>query len=129
MKYWNDLDGSIFFNKVFSLPIAVGVVELFAISIDNNRPGITLEFDILEIPDVVPEKWARAEFNTCRTGIYCGNIQGLEIKNIPTKEKLDVYIHTLNGVHAVRLSNSDSLILFSTKYISLCGPSVYMNTD
>lgn len=127
MKYWNSLDGSIFFNKVFSTPIAIGAVELFSIVINNNTPDTTLEFDIPEIPDTPPEKWKKNGFNTCRIGINISNIQNLTIKNIPTQEKLHTSITKEDNLYTVKLYNQDSLIQFSADHILLCGPSVYMN--
>ena len=127
MKYWNSLDGSIFFNKVFSTPIAIGAVELFTIIINNNTPDTTLEFDIPEIPDSPPEKWKKMGFNACRIGINISNIQNLTIKNIPTKGKLHTSIAKEDNRYTVKLYNQDSLIQFSADHILLCGPSVYMN--
>lgn len=127
MKYWNSLDGSIFFNKVFSTPIAIGAVELFTIIINNNTPDTTLEFDIPEVPDSPPEKWKKMQFNTCRIGINISNIQNLTIKNIPTKGKLHTSIAKEDNLYTVKFYNQDSLIQFSADHILLCGPSVYMN--
>ena len=128
MKHWNDMQNSTFFNKVFSTPVAIGIVELYSISIDNDRTNISLEFDIPELPDNVPEKWRKSGFNTCRIGIHCGNIFNLEIKNIPTQEKLSITIENSEGTYFTTISNGSSLISFATRYISLCGPSVYMNS-
>jgi len=127
MKHWNELDGSVFFGKVFSAPVDIGLVELFAVHIDNNRPSVTVEFDIQELPDTLPGKWRKNEFNTCRIGISCGNFRELEIKGVPTNELLKVDIAVLAGEYRVRISNKDSLISFTTKHVSLCGPSVYFN--
>jgi hypothetical protein len=57
MKYWNDLDGSVFFNMVFSQPVEIGEITLFSMKIDNNCPCVTLGFDINELPDRPPKKW------------------------------------------------------------------------
>lgn len=128
MKFWNELEGSTFFNKVFSKSIPIESIELFSITIDNDRPSITIEFDIPELPDKPPDKWKKSGFNTCRIGIHCGNIFNLEIKNIPTQEKLSITIENSQGTYFTTISNSNSLISFTTRYISLCGPSVYMNS-
>ncbi|MEB0207475.1 Imm50 family immunity protein [Pseudomonas sp. CCC3.1] len=128
MKYWNDLDGSVFFNKVFSAPVAIGVVQLFAITIDNNTPNVILEFDITELPDMPPEKWKKNGFNTCRIGINISNIKNLHIKNVPTKENLVAIISKPSNTYIVQLSNKDSLIEFTAQHILLCGPSVYINS-
>lgn len=127
MKFWNDIDGSIFFNQVFKTSVAIGLVELFTVSIDNNRPTIILEFDIEELPDTPPEKWKKAEFNTCRIGLNCSEISNLTIKNIPTKEKLNVTITQSENIFTIHASNSSSIIEFTTKSPLICGPSVYMN--
>lgn len=127
MKFWNEIEGSTFFNKVFSKSIPIDSIELFSVIIDNNRPSITIEFDIPELPDKAPEKWKKSGFNKCRIGIHCGNIFNLEIKNIPTQEKLSITIEHSESTYFTRISNNESLIAFSTKYISLCGPSVHTN--
>lgn len=77
MKYWNGLDGTIFLYKVFSSPIPIGTIELFAINIDNNT---NIGFDIDEIPHTIPDKGLKSEFNTCRIGLDCGDIENLSIK-------------------------------------------------
>ena len=55
------MQNSTFFNKIFSTPVAIGIVELYSISIDNDRTNISLEFDIPELPDVIPEKWRKKD--------------------------------------------------------------------
>ncbi|WP_338490696.1 hypothetical protein VRB78_10035 [Pseudomonas trivialis] len=55
MKYWNELDNTIFFNKVFTYPVEIGEIRLFSVTIDNDRPNIGLGFDIPETPDT-PQK-------------------------------------------------------------------------
>lgn len=128
MKFWNELDGSIFFNKVFTTPIPIGEVTLFSLNIDNNRPVIILEFDITEYPETPPTKWKQSGFNTCRIGLNCSNIQGLLIKNIPTKKKLTITITNEGGNFRVRAENDESIIEFTTKHSLLCGPSAYLNS-
>ncbi|MCU1752884.1 immunity 50 family protein [Pseudomonas sp. 6D_7.1_Bac1] len=127
MKFWNDIDGSTFFNQVFTTSVAIGPVELFTVNIDNSRPTIILEFDIEELPDAPPAKWKKAAFNTCRIGLNCGGVSNLTIKNIPTKEKLNITITQKENLFTIHASNNNSLIEFTTKFPLLCGPSVYMN--
>ncbi|MDY7532830.1 Imm50 family immunity protein [Pseudomonas sp. Bout1] len=86
MKYWNELDESIFFCKLFSHPIEIGRISLFSLQIENDQPSLGLGFDIPEFPDNLPEKWQNKGFNTCRLGLTCSNISDLKITNIPTKE-------------------------------------------
>ena len=110
MKFWNDIDGGIFFNQVFRTPVAIGLIELFTVNIENNRPTIILEFDIEELPDAPPAKWKRAEFNTCRIGLNCSEISSLTIKNIPTKEKLSIRITQSDNLFTIHASNNNSTI-------------------
>lgn len=55
MKHWNELDDTIFFNKVFTYPVEIGEITLFSVTIDNDRPDIGLGFDISELPDAPPK--------------------------------------------------------------------------
>lgn len=128
MKFWNDFDGSTFFNQIFTTPISIGTIELFNITIDNSRPTIILEFDIEQLPDSPPAKWKKTHFNTCRIGLNCGDISNLLIKNIPTKGKLNISITKNENLFTINASNQNSLIEFTTKFPLLCGPSVYLNS-
>ncbi|RON53858.1 Imm50 family immunity protein [Pseudomonas frederiksbergensis] len=128
MKFWNDFDGSTFFNQIFTTSISIGTIELFNITIDNNRPTIILEFDIEQLPDSPPAKWKKTQFNTCRIGLNCGDISNLLIKNIPTKGKLNISITKNENLFTINASNKNSLIEFKTKFPLLCGPSVYLNS-
>ncbi|WP_248746084.1 Imm50 family immunity protein [Pseudomonas sp. MWU12-2037] len=127
MKYWNDLDGSTFFNKVFNTKIQIGSISLYSLRIDNDRPEITFGFDIDELPDTPPEKWKKTEFNTCRLGLNCGSPADLIIKNIPTAEKLYLTIENHDDYYLIRAKSEHSLIEFKTKWPLLCGPTVYLN--
>ncbi|MEB0207856.1 Imm50 family immunity protein [Pseudomonas sp. CCC3.1] len=129
MKFWNDLDGAVLLGKVFSTPVPVSVVELSGISIDNDRNNITIGFDIDEIPDVIPEKWLKNKFNTCRIGLDCGEIKNLLMENIPTTSKLKVEIKKADDCYLVIISSNTSAIKFTAKYIFLRGPTVYFNTE
>ena len=55
MKYWNELEGSTFLNKIYSKPIEIGKIALFSLRIENYQPSINLGFDIPEFPDILPE--------------------------------------------------------------------------
>ncbi|QAY85588.1 Imm50 family immunity protein [Pseudomonas arsenicoxydans] len=129
MKFWNHLDGSTFFNQIFTTSVEIDTIELFTISIDNNRPTIILEFDIKQLPDAPPLKWKKSDYNTCRIGLNCGGISDLTIKNIPTKEKLNITITNKENIFTIHASNTSSLIEFKTKSPLLCGPSVYMSSS
>ena len=104
MKFWNDFDRSIFFNRVFSMPIPIGEIVLFSIDIDNHRSHITLAFDIPEIPDKPPEKWTSEGFNTCRIGLSCGELSDVIIKNIPTLNSLHMTVQKQDDFFSSELS-------------------------
>lgn len=126
MKYWNELDGSTFFNMVFRHPIEIEDIKLFTIHIDNNRPSIIIGFDIKQIPDQPPKKWVNMGFNACRIGLNCSEISDLIIKNIPTNELLKISIDKDGDVFEICAKSENSLIKFSTKFPTLCDPSVYL---
>lgn len=127
MKYWNELDGNIFFGKIFSQPISIDKIALFSLRIENDQPCIGLGFDIPEFPDKLPEKWKNKGYNMCRIGITCHEIDELKIQNIPIHEVFTVQIEKHDD-HLKFLATSESAsIEFKAKYISLCGPSVYIN--
>ncbi|KHK63388.1 Imm50 family immunity protein [Pseudomonas frederiksbergensis] len=127
MISWNNLEGSIFFNKVFSYAVPIGQIELFSLAIDNSAPTIILEFDIAEYPDVPPPKWKQSGYNTCRIGLNCSAPKNLKIVNIPTENKLTLQITQQRDGYAIQASNATSLIEFEAKHLLLCGPSAYKN--
>ncbi|MGH8451531.1 Imm50 family immunity protein [Pseudomonas sp.] len=127
MKYWNELENTTFFNKVFTYPIEIGEITLFSVTIDNDRPNIGLGFDISELPDAPPEKWIKAGYNKCRIGLDCGGLSEVRISNIPTGELLKITLTKHENFYALRAISTTSAIEFKAKYISLCGPSVYIN--
>lgn len=127
MKYWNELENTIFFNKVFTYPVEIGEITLFSVTIDNDRTNIGLGFDISETPDAPPEKWIKEGFNTCRIGLDCGGLSDVKIKNIPTKETLKMVITKHENYFELQATSKSSAIELKAKYISLCGPAVYIN--
>lgn len=127
MKYWNELDTSIFFRKLFSHPIEIDKIALFSLQIQNDQPSLALGFDIPEFPDNLPEKWKNKDFNTCRVGLTCTGISELIMKDIPTKDIFSVKIVKAGSFFAFQATTKNSLINFKAKFISLCGPSVYAN--
>lgn len=129
MKYWNELEGSKLFNMVFSKNIPIGELELFSINIENDQPKLVFSFDIPELPDSPPTKWGKS-FNRCRLGLYCLSIKDLSIKNLPYQGRFFIEIKFLEEIFTVSLSNikdSSPNIYFKSKYLSLSGPSVYLN--
>lgn len=86
MKYWNELDTNIFFEKIFTQPVEIGEITIFSLQIDNDRPSLGIGFDIPEFPDSLPEKWKNKGYNVCRLGIDCYGISDLKILNIPIRD-------------------------------------------
>lgn len=127
MKHWNELEDTIFFNKVFTYPVEIGEITLFSVTIYNNKPNIGLGFDISELPDAPPKKWIPEEFNTCRIGLACEGLSDVRISNIPTRELLKMVITKHENFYALQAKSPTSAIEFKAKCISLCGPSVYFN--
>ncbi|PMX07232.1 Imm50 family immunity protein, partial [Pseudomonas sp. GW460-12] len=105
MKHWNELDGSIFFSKIFSLPIKIGKIALFSLRIENDQPCVGLGFDIPEFPDKLPEKWKNKGYNTCRIGITCNEIEDLKIQNIPIHKEFFVTIEKQNNHFKFKATN------------------------
>ena len=127
MKHWNELEQSIFFNKVFSNLINIGTINLFSLQIENDRPSLGIGFDIPQFPDKLPEKWKNKGYNMCRIGLECSGISDLLIKNIPTSETLNVEIEESQGYFQFSATSETSLILFKARHISLNGPNVYLS--
>ena len=127
MKYWNELDGSTFLNKIFSKPVEIGKIALFSLRIENDQPSINLGFDIPEFPDILPEKWKNKGYNTCRIGIDCNEISNLKIHNLPIHEIFALEINNENANFNLQVKSKSALITFSAKLVSLNGPSVYIN--
>lgn len=127
MKYWNELDGSIFFSKIFSRPIKIGKIALFSLRIENDQPSIGMGFDIPEFPDNLPEKWKNKGYNMCRLGITCNDIKNLKVFNIPAHEVFTVKINKEADYFTFEATSDRASIEFNAKFISLSGPNVYIN--
>ena len=127
MKYWNDLDGSIFFNKLFSSSIEIGKIALFSIRIENDQPCIGMGFDIPEFPDNLPEKLKNKGYNMCRLGLTFYEIKDLKISNIPAHEVFTVNINKDSDYFTFEAVSDNASIKFNAKFISLKDPNVYIN--
>lgn len=126
MKYWNELDKNIFFEKIFSHPVEIGEINLFSLQIDNDRPSLGIGFDIPEFPDILPEKWKNKGYNVCRFGVDCYGVSDLKILNIPNREKFYLKIKKKDDQLCFQATNKNSLVKFNAKSISICDPNVYM---
>ncbi|AZE77596.1 Imm50 family immunity protein [Pseudomonas synxantha] len=127
MKNWNDLDGSIFFNKVFSQPIEIGKAYIHSLSIENDQNDFGIGFDIPNFPDRLPEKWKDKGYNTCRIGLTCSNITDLKIINLPLREIFTIEIMNASEHFFFTAKSKNAIIEFKAKWLSLSGPSVYIN--
>ena len=127
MKYWNNLDGTIFFNKVFSQPIEIGKVYIHSLGIENDQPSFGVGFDIPDFPDVLPEKWKNKGYNTCRIGLTCYEISNLKIVNLPRKEIFSINIKRETGYFLFTAKSKNASIEFKAKWLSMEGPTVYIN--
>ncbi|MBC3364825.1 Imm50 family immunity protein [Pseudomonas sp. SWRI154] len=122
MIFWNDLQGSTSFNKIYSSPIPIGEIELFSLGIDNNTPTITFEFDIAEYADMPSQKWKQSGLNTCQLGLNCSFPKKLKISTIPTKYKLQLRITQQYDSFIIHASNNESLIELKTKDLFTARP-------
>lgn len=127
MKHWNDLDGTIFFNKVFSQPIEIGKVYIHSLRIENDQPSFGIGFDIPEFPDVLPEKWKNKGYNTCRIGLTCSEISDLKIVNLPRREVFSINIKRESGLFLFTAKSKNASIEFKANWLSVEGPTVYIN--
>lgn len=129
MKYWNDFEGSNFFNMVFSGAIKIGEIKLFSIVVDNVGSTVTLAFNIKELPDKPPLKWQSIEYNACRIGFTCDEVRGMNVKNLPATSPMTVNIEQHDSRFRVSIEAEDSSIEFTAAYLRLGDPSVYFTDD
>ena len=126
MKHWNEIEGSKFFNMVFSRNIPICEIKLFALNMDNNLSTLTLAFDIGETPDTPPKKWETIGYNACRIGLTCGEIRDLTTSNIPTQKNLHLSIQSIGDRYIISAVSDSSNITFTTSSLRLREPSVYL---
>lgn len=89
---------------------------------------MTFGFDINELPDRPPKKWQTEKYNTCRLAINCSDISELSIKNIPTRETLNMTIEKKDNSFYIRAASKRSSIEFKFSFPRLCDPTVYFNS-
>lgn len=129
MKYWNELSVNIFLEKIFSQPVEIGKIAIFALQIDNDRPVLGMGFDIPEFPDRLPAKWQNKGYNTCRLGIDCHGLSNLTITNMPVRQIFSVKVNKENNLLHFQATSEHALIEFKAKFITLGNPNVYINGD
>ncbi|WP_426235447.1 Imm50 family immunity protein [Pseudomonas sp. TWP3-2] len=126
MQYWNDLDGSTFFSMVFSGRIEIGNIKLFSLNIDTNHSIVTMAFDIKDLPDNPPRKWQSMEYNACRIGISCSEVESVMVRNLPNSELMKLTIQKHGSHFAIAAVSEHSAIEFTTAFLHLRDPSVYL---
>lgn len=127
MKHWNELDGTIFFNKVFSQPIEIGKAYIRSLRIENDNNDLGIGFDIPEFPDQLPDKWKDKGYNTCQIGLSCSTITGLKIINLPLREIFTINILQEGEYLYFTAKSKNASLEFKARWMSLSGPSVYIN--
>ncbi|MBC3304808.1 hypothetical protein H0Z09_27105 [Pseudomonas sp. SWRI18] len=125
MKFWNELDKNIFFEKLFSSPIEIREIAKISLQLDNDRPSLGIGFDIPEFPDNLPEKWKNKGYNVCRLGIDCYGISNLKILNIPNQGVFSIKIKKEGDHFRLQATNKNSSLELNAKNIFLCDPNAY----
>lgn len=125
MKFWNELDKNIFFEKLFSSPIEIREIAKISLQLDNDRPSLGIGFDISEFPDNLPEKWKNKGYNVCRLGIDCYGISNLKILNIPNQGVFSIKIKKEGDHFRLQATNKNSSLELNAKNIFLCDPNAY----
>ena len=124
---WNDIDGNILFNKVFTNPVEVGEIDIFDIKIDREASTVIISFDLVnELPDNPPPKWTKG-YNRCRCGINCSGVKFLKIDGISTDMPARIEINKHAGNNEVIIKGDDIFLNLKCSHIQLMGPSVYIS--
>lgn len=125
--YWNELDGSILFNKVFATNVVISEIDIFEIKIDREATTVVVTFDLInELPDNPPPKWAR-NYNRCRCGINCSGVSELSLNGISVNMIAKIKIE-IRGCEDYVTINGDKISLhLKCAHIQLMGPSVYID--
>ena len=123
--YWNDIDGSFLFNRVFTNAIKVSEIDIFEIKIDREAATVMIIFDLVnQLPDNPPPKWVKG-YNRCRCGINCSGVKNLKIDGMSTDMLAKIKIDTNSNEVIIK---GDSIFLnLKCAHIQLMGPSVYIS--
>lgn len=123
--YWNDIDGSFLFNRVFTNAIEVSEIDIFEIKIDREAATVMIIFDLVnQLPDNPPPKWVKG-YNRCRCGINCSGVKNLKIDGVSTDMLAKIEIDTNSNEVIIK---GDSIFLkLECAHIQLMGPSVYIS--
>ncbi|WP_445374571.1 Imm50 family immunity protein [Photorhabdus tasmaniensis] len=125
--FWNDLDGTILLNKVFSNPVEISDIDLFDIKIDREGPAVIISFDLIgKLPDNPPVKWVKG-YNKCRCGINCGGVSSINIEGIAVNMLAKIEIKKENGHNKVIINGSNFRLNLECMHIQFTWPSVYIS--
>jgi hypothetical protein len=126
---WTELPGTELLRRVFSHPPKIDRVSLFDISLNRNGRTLTVNFDLIDqFPDKPPEKWKN--FNRCRLGLYCAPVKDLKLTGWDLTNIVDLEIKNISDTeYQVCFSNENMNLAFICQFISIVGPSVYLEED
>ena len=125
--HWNDIDGSILFNKVFSKSVKINEIDIFDIRIDREGCTVIITFDLIdELQDNPPPKWVKG-YNRCRCGINCGSVSAIKIEGISTNMPAKIKIDKNDHYNEVSINGSTIYLYLKCAHIQLMGPSVYIS--
>ena len=123
--YWNDIDGSFLFNRVFTNAIEVSEIDIFEIKIDREAATVMIIFDLVnQLPDNPPPKWVKG-YNRCRCGINCSGVKNLKIDGMSTDMLAKIEIDT--NSNEVIIKGDGIFLNLECAHIQLMGPSVYIS--
>lgn len=124
--YWNEIEGGILFNKVFSRDVEVNEIDIFDIKIDREAATVIICFDLVnELPDNPPPKWVKG-YNRCRCGINCSGVKFLKIEGMSTDKPAKIEIKK-TPCSEVIIKGADIFLNLKCSHIQLMGPSVYIS--
>lgn len=125
--YWNDLDGSVLFGKVFSSPVKISEIDIFDIKIDRDGSTVIISFDLVgEVPDQPPPKWVKG-YNRCRCGINCGGVSQMKIEGISPNMLAEINIKKYDLYSEINIFGDAINMYLKCLHVQLMGPSVYIS--
>ncbi|PJG58912.1 Imm50 family immunity protein [Aeromonas cavernicola] len=124
MKYWNELDSTGLFNRIFTEPISISVIDLISINLDLYKSIITIHFDLSDTScDMFFKQLVRN--NTCRCTVTCNQVASIIIGGIPTKNVANINIKNNEYNKLVSVDGGVFDINFACSDIKLMEPSLY----
>ncbi|WP_174417324.1 immunity 50 family protein [Burkholderia diffusa] len=122
----DELSGAELLRRVFSYIPTTDKIDLFDISLNRDGEVLIANFDLVDqLPDRPPEKWKN--FNRCRLGIYCAVVSDLNLVGWGARNISSLSIDKSEGGYDVKISGESVRIKFLCKFISLVGPTVYLD--